>query len=130
MSYKSKYKWNGVSSTPVIRDFCDNFYSSGADWTYRTFAKPVKDFVIDRFTYDGTEDDYYEDAIYCGLIPGLSQLRSVLADKQNMEHYMESFGYSWSDIKHPEYTRLYSSVSNATRSGFEFVSSNVGRLYR
>lgn len=87
--------------------------NSFAEWLYGDYDEEK----LQQFNF------YYQ-------LPVVRQYFDYLLDLRADKEYMSRYGLDWTDVHDPRKLRSTSSGSAFIRSGFNFVSSNVKRLYR
>lgn len=77
-----------------------------------------------------TRTQYRNQAFLAGIFKPYGSWVSYRDNQQKMEDYMAMFGLDYGDIKYPSSSLGFGASANFSGSTLNFVSSNLGRLYR
>lgn len=83
-----------------------------------------------RYWYGGYDEKKMEKFRALYAIPGFQQLLDYQLDSVKDEQYLKRYGYTIADVLDPR--KLSATSSSARLNGYvyNFISSNVSRLYR
>lgn len=102
--------------TIYLEDFRSNpfeFFKDPTGWLYS----------------DWTEDKFKAYSMLNSL-PFVGNYMDYLLDKRATDEYFDRYGMDYTDIHDPRKLQYSNTVVNLYRSGMNFVSKNVTRLYR
>lgn len=104
-----------------IVDFFNDAYRSGVDW-YNDKVSRVQRYFRNEPMQDEQDFDIYN------LLDTLGVPRNM---KDELKDYMEKYGLDWSDLNINKVMSIFGSQQQrAYRTGINFVSKNLHKLYR
>lgn len=83
-----------------------------------------------EWLYGGWNERKWQQYAILHAIPGVSDYMDYLLDYRSDKEYFNRYGMDYSNIHDPRKLSATSSLSGTVRTGFNFVSKNVTKLYR
>lgn len=105
----------------------DRLYLGGVLHDVHNAVRAPVDDALDGLLHPSDEVGHAGRGIVDGLTGGAL---SAWDDTQRVKDYLENTGMDWSDIKYPSQSGAGSMGTYVARAGSNFVSKNIGRLYK
>lgn len=93
-------------------------------------GRPLKDQLKDWLYEDNWSKEKLDEYHLLNSFPIVNDYMDYLLDSRSTDEYLSRYQMDYSDIHDPRKLRSTSSGTRLVRSGINFVSSNVKRLYR